>query len=77
MKRYEVFQQRAPIKTKTEGPSLSGPDKKTFFEVNLVSVGEVRAANGHDAIEAAREMPEFKAVSRRSLSAFPIVQLAY
>ena len=75
MSTYHVYQQQPPRKTDYEGQNMSGTGK-TFYEVNLVHVGTIQAANGAIAINLARDLPAFRFASRRSLTAFPIVELA-
>lgn len=77
MKRFDVYQQRYPINSKVDGPTLSDWTKLTPFEINLIHVGQVLASSGEEAIEMARQnLGAFKGVSRKTLAAFPIVSPA-
>lgn len=75
MNRYAVYQQRRPIAYKTGKQGAEGKPEMEY-SANLVHVGEVRAHSGSHAIDVARDtVTEFKTTSRKTLAAFPIVEL--
>jgi hypothetical protein len=68
---FDVFQQRRPLKTDWEGPSMSGHEFKTPFEVDIVRVGAIDARSGSEAIDLAKKMPVFR--TARQLARWPLV----
>lgn len=75
MNRYAVYQQRQPIGRKTGKLDEKGKPEVEYTP-NLVLVGQVQAYTGSHAIDVARDtVTEFKTASRKTLAAYPIVEL--
>jgi hypothetical protein len=66
MAHFVVYQQQFPIPV----PNTSPQD----WRPNLVLFTSIEAENGAEAIRLAKKLPAFRAASRRSLAAYPVVE---
>jgi hypothetical protein len=66
MAHFVVYQQQFPIPV----PNTSPQD----WRPNLVPIASIEADDGAEAIRLAKKLPAFRAASRRSLAAYPVVE---
>lgn len=66
MAHFAVYQQQFPVPV----PNTSPQD----WRPNLVPIAPIEADDGAEAIRLAKKLPAFRAASRRSLAAYPVVE---